>query len=186
MSRSRTAARARSRTAAFTLDGEVASPARLTVGDLRTRWRQRRADVVFHCLKAGPQPHSFSGPLLRDVVADAGPVFGGPGRKARAGFVLAVDGGDGHGTVLSWAEIDADFGNVPVLLATDMDGRGLEAEGAQLVVPSDHCGARYVSAVTAVRLTGWPRVAALMARELPAAAAPRTGRRAAAVSGDGE
>jgi DMSO/TMAO reductase YedYZ molybdopterin-dependent catalytic subunit len=152
----------RLRTASFTLSGEVARPVRLTVGDLRERWRPRRADVVFHCLKAGPQGHTFAGPLLRDVVADAGPAFGTAGRKARARFVLAVSGGDGHHAVLSWAEIDADFGDVPMLLATDMDGRGLETEGAQLVVPSDYCGARYISAVTAVRVTEWPAAGALL------------------------
>ncbi|MCF3963686.1 molybdopterin-dependent oxidoreductase [Streptomyces fuscigenes] len=141
----------------FTLTGEVARPVRLTVADLRARWPQRSADVVFRCSRNGPRGHSFAGPLLRDVVAEAGPVFGGTGRKARARFLLAVGGGDGHHAVLSWAEIDADFGDVPVLLATDMDGRGLEDEGTQLIVPSDHCGARYVSAVTSVRVTEWAR-----------------------------
>jgi DMSO/TMAO reductase YedYZ molybdopterin-dependent catalytic subunit len=152
----------RLRTAAFTLSGEVAHPVRLTVGDLRKRWPQRRADVVFNCLKGGPQEHSFAGPLLREVVEDARPAFGGAGRKARARFLLAVSGGDGHHAVLSWAEIDADFGDVPMLLATDMDGRGLEGEGAQLVVPSDYCGARYIGAVTAVRVTEWSSMAALL------------------------
>ncbi|WP_329455635.1 molybdopterin-dependent oxidoreductase [Streptomyces sp. NBC_01497] len=157
-------------TASFTLTGEVARPVRLTVGDLRSRWRQRRAEVVFHCLKEGPRRHSFAGPLLREVVADAGPAFGAPGRKARAGLLLGVNGGDGHHTVLSWAEIDADFGDVPMLLATDMDGRALESEGTQLVVPSDHCGARYVSAVTSVRVMAWSRVAALLPGPLPSPA----------------
>jgi hypothetical protein len=33
-----------------------------------------------------------------------------------------------------------------------MDGAPLDTTGPQLVVPDDHCGARYVSAVTAVWL----------------------------------
>ncbi|WP_408058825.1 hypothetical protein [Streptomyces zaomyceticus] len=44
------------RTAAFTLWGEVAEPARLTVADLRTGWEQHRIEVVFDCATAGPQP----------------------------------------------------------------------------------------------------------------------------------
>jgi hypothetical protein len=134
----------------FMLRGAVERPASLTVADLRERWDQRRTEVVFNCLKNGPQRHTFEGPLLRDVVRDAGPAFDARRRKDRSRFLLAVTGGDGHHTVLSWAEIDADFGNVPMLLATVMDGLSLQSVGSQLVVPSDHCGARYVSAISSV------------------------------------
>ncbi|WP_413230086.1 hypothetical protein [Kitasatospora herbaricolor] len=54
--------------------------------------------------------------------------------------------------MVSWAEIDPDFGGQRILLATSMDGAPLDESGPQLVVPADHCGARYVSGVTAVRL----------------------------------
>ncbi|WP_405781038.1 molybdopterin-dependent oxidoreductase [Streptomyces sp. NBC_00859] len=132
------------------LTGELIRPAALTVADLRTRWGQRRAEVVFECAKRGPQRHTFEGPLLRDVVGDARPSFDATRRKDRSRFLLAVTGGDGHRTVLSWAEIDADFADSPILLATAMDGRGLDLSGSQLVVPSDRCGARYISAITSV------------------------------------
>ncbi|MFJ4964794.1 molybdopterin-dependent oxidoreductase [Streptomyces sp. NPDC088729] len=134
----------------FALAGEVRRPALLTVTDLRNGWRQHRAAVTFDCAANGPQRHVFEGPLLREVVADAGPAFDARKRKDRSRFLLAVTGGDGHCAVLSWAEIDADFANVPVLLATWMDGRPLEPEGSQLVVPSDRCGARYVTAIARV------------------------------------
>ncbi|MER5964983.1 molybdopterin-dependent oxidoreductase [Streptomyces sp. NPDC002057] len=138
------------RAGAFTLWGEVARPTRLTVADLRAGWEQHRAEVVFDCATAGPQHHTFEGPLLREVLSRVRPEFDPARRKERSRFLLAVSGGDGHHTVLSWAEIDADFGNAPVLLATRMDDAGLEATGTQLVVPSDRCGARYVSAVTGI------------------------------------
>lgn len=59
------------------------------------------------------------------------------------------------------AGIDTDFGDAPVLLATRTDDAELDTAGAQLVVPSDRCGARYVSAVTGIwigahRLPGAP------------------------------
>ncbi|MGW6534497.1 molybdopterin-dependent oxidoreductase [Streptomyces sp. NPDC055051] len=136
--------------ASFALWGDVARPATLTVADLRQGWDQHRAEVVFDCATAGPQHHVFAGPLLRDVVTVARPRFDPARRKERSRFLLAVRGGDGHHTVLSWAEIDADFGDAPVLLATRMDDRDLDAAGTQLVVPSDRCGARYVSAVTGI------------------------------------
>ncbi len=139
---------------ALLLAGEVERPVSLTVADLRERWEQHRADVVFHCATSGPRHHVFEGPLLREVVDTAKPAFDARRRKDRSRFLLAVTGGDGHHTVLSWAELDADFGNVPVLLATAMDGERLDTAGSQLVVPSDHCGARYISAITNVWVGG--------------------------------
>ncbi|PWK74353.1 molybdopterin-dependent oxidoreductase-like protein [Streptomyces sp. CG 926] len=131
------------------LHGDLDRPALLSVADLR-EWKQHRAKVVFDCATNGPQHHVFEGVLLRDVVASAGPAFDARRRKDRSRFLLAVSGGDGHHSVLAWAELDADFGGSPVLLATRLDGTDLDESGAQLVVPSDRCGARYVSAVTHV------------------------------------
>ncbi|MEV7168473.1 molybdopterin-dependent oxidoreductase [Streptomyces sp. NPDC093224] len=135
--------------AEFMLHGDVDRPATLSVADLR-EWEQHRMEVVFDCATNGPQHHVFEGALLRDVVSGAGPVFDAGRRKDRSRFLLSVSGGDGHHTVLAWAELDADFVGSPVLLATRLDGEGLDETGAQLVVPSDRCGARYVSAVTHV------------------------------------
>ncbi|OAR23414.1 molybdopterin-dependent oxidoreductase [Streptomyces sp. ERV7] len=143
----------------FALCGDVLRPATLTVVDLRQGWESHRADVVFDCATNGPQRHRFEGPLLRDVVAAAGPAFDVRRRKDRSRFLLAVSGGDGHHAVLAWAEIDADFGDKPILLATRMDGRELDAEGSQLVVPPDRCGARYVSAITSIWIGGFPPAA---------------------------
>jgi DMSO/TMAO reductase YedYZ molybdopterin-dependent catalytic subunit len=137
------------------MNGAVHRPGELTVADLRRSWQQHRAEVVFDCATSGPRRHTFEGPLLREVVAAAGPAFDADRRKDRSRFLLAVTGGDGHHTVLSWAEIDADFGNTPILLAVAIDGRDLDAEGSQLVVPTDRCGARYVSAITGVWFGAW-------------------------------
>ncbi|WP_411126873.1 molybdopterin-dependent oxidoreductase [Streptomyces sp. x-19] len=134
----------------FLIGGQLHRPLTLTVADLRARWPQRHAPVVFDCATNGPQHHTFDGPLLRDVLDEAGPGFDARRRKDRSRFLLTVTGGDGHHTVLSWAEIDADFGNAPILLATALDGEPLDAAGSQLVVPSDRCGARYISAITRI------------------------------------
>lgn len=112
--------------------------------------------MLFDCATSGPQQHRFEGPLLREVVLDAHLLFDVRRRKDRSRFVLAVSGGDGHRTVLAWAEIDAGFGDAPVLLATRLDGRELDTAGSRLVVPVDRCGARYVSAITHVWVGGWP------------------------------
>ncbi|MGW2412371.1 molybdopterin-dependent oxidoreductase [Streptomyces tubercidicus] len=134
----------------FLVRGQLRRPLALTVADLRERWPQHRAEVVFDCATNGPRHHIFEGPLLREVIDAAGPAFDARRRKDRSRYLLAVTGGDGHHTVLSWAELDADFGDAPVLLATAMDGCALDAAGSQLVVPSDRCGARYISALTGI------------------------------------
>jgi Oxidoreductase molybdopterin binding domain len=157
---------------AFRLHGDLARPATLRVADL-LRWPQHRAEAAFDCATSGRRRHVFTGPLLRDVVAAAGPCFDAASRKDRSRFLLAVTGGDGHQAVLSWAEIDPDFGNAPVLLAGSLDDHPLDADGCQLVVPGDGCGARYVSAVTAIWF-GAPASAAALATPPRQAAALST------------
>ncbi|MFJ5807107.1 hypothetical protein [Streptomyces sp. NPDC093093] len=115
----------------------------------------RRNHCALKATERGEPPQCPSAAIsssfpLSYVVAHAGPAFDARRRKDRSRFLIAVSGGDGHHSVLSWAELDSDFGATPVLLATRLDGEGLDEAGSQLVVPSDRCGARYVSAVTHV------------------------------------
>ncbi|MFI6878855.1 molybdopterin-dependent oxidoreductase [Streptomyces sp. NPDC050400] len=140
-------------TAEVVLDGDVARPSRLTVADLRSR-PQRSAAVAFECATSGVRHHRFTGPLLHDVLTAAEPAFDPARRKDRLRFLIAVSGADGHRTLLSWAEIDPDFGRAPVLLAVAMDDSPLDSAGPQLVLPQDRCGARYVSGITAIRVNG--------------------------------
>ncbi|GAA3798507.1 molybdopterin-binding protein [Streptomyces chiangmaiensis] len=133
------------------LTGDLARPARLTVPDLPA-WPQHR--VRFDCATSGVQHHRFEGPLLHDVLSAVGPLFDPDRRKDRLRFLIAVTGADGHRALLSWAEIDPDFGRAPVLLAAGIDDTSLERCGPQLVLPQDRCGARYVSGVNTIRVDG--------------------------------
>jgi DMSO/TMAO reductase YedYZ molybdopterin-dependent catalytic subunit len=141
------------------LAGDLARPTRLTVPDL-LRWPQHRADVSFECATSGIQHHRFTGPRLYDVLAGAGPGFDPARRKDRLRFLIAVTGTDGHHAVLSWAEIDPDFADAPVLLAVTIDGTPLDATGPQLVLPQDRCGARHISGITVIRVDGGYRFSA--------------------------
>ncbi len=82
----------------------------------------------------------FEGPLHREVALASRPLFDIRRRKDRSRFALAVSGGDGHRTVLAWAEVDADFGNAPVLLATRLDGRTRTRSAASSWSPSTGAG----------------------------------------------
>jgi len=139
--------------AELTLAGDLARPARLTVPDLLA-WPQHEADVSFECATSGVQHHRFTGPLLHDVLSAAGPGFDPARRKDRLRFLIAVTGADGHHALLSWAEIDPDFGRAPVLLAATIDATPLDRAGPQLVLPQDRCGARHISGINAIRVDG--------------------------------
>ncbi|WP_409235560.1 molybdopterin-dependent oxidoreductase [Streptomyces sp. PA5.6] len=146
--------------ASFTVCGDVAQPITLTVADLRDGWRQHSADVTFDCATNGPQHRAYEGPLLYDIMRSAQPGFDPERRKDRSRFLLSISGGDGHHTVLSWAEIDPDFAASPVLLATRLDDTALDVAGTQLVVPRDRCGARYIGAITTIWTGTCPPIAA--------------------------
>ncbi|MFC8204408.1 molybdopterin-dependent oxidoreductase [[Kitasatospora] papulosa] len=135
------------------LTDEVARPARLTVPDLLT-WPQYETDVSFECATSGVQYHRFTGPLPHDVLMGAGPRFAPARRKDRLRFLIAVSGADGHHVLLSWAEIDPDFGQARVLLAVTIDGTPLDRAGPQLVLPQDRCGARHVSGIDTLHVDG--------------------------------
>ncbi|MGW4975519.1 molybdopterin-dependent oxidoreductase [Streptomyces mirabilis] len=139
--------------ASLALTGDLARPVLLTVPDLLA-WPQHRARVSFECATSGVQHHRFEGPLLHDVLHDAGPGFDPARRKDRLRFLIAVAGADGHHALLTWAEIDPDFGHAPVLLAVGIDDTPLDRAGPQLVLPQDRCGARHISGINAIRVDG--------------------------------
>ncbi|GGJ56745.1 molybdopterin-dependent oxidoreductase [Streptomyces brasiliensis] len=135
------------------LTGDLARPARLTVPDL-LGWPQHQVKVAFECATSGIQHHTFAGPRLYDVLAEAGPRFDPARRKDRLRFLIALAGTDGHHVLLSWAEIDPDFAHAPVLLAVSIDDTALDRAGPQLVLPQDRCGARHISGINAIRVDG--------------------------------
>ncbi|MFI6995637.1 hypothetical protein [Nonomuraea wenchangensis] len=133
------------------LTGEVREPAWLSMAGLRSM-PQREMTVSFECRRSGTRRHFFTGPLLIDVIGAAGPLFDPGERKDRLRFLVAVLGRDGHRAVLSWGELDPEFGNTAALLAVSMDCRDLDEQGPHLVMPGDRCGARHISQVTDLRV----------------------------------
>ncbi|GAA4573167.1 hypothetical protein [Planotetraspora kaengkrachanensis] len=134
------------------LAGDLRAPRMIDVTDLRAL-PGRDVEVGFLCRKSGVRRHRFAGPLLLDVLRAAEPDFDPAERKDRLRFLISVLGRDGHRAVLSWGEIDPEFGNVPAVLGLHMDGRDLGEHGPHLVVPGDRCGGRHVSEVVEVRVS---------------------------------
>ncbi|MFF1670283.1 hypothetical protein ACFVWN_11180, partial [Nocardiopsis flavescens] len=121
----------------------------VTVTDL-SPFRHRTTTAAFLCATSGPRSHVFRGPLLYEVLSALAPLVPDVPRRTRAHCAVWLRGGDGHGAVVSWAEIDPEFAAAPFLLATAVDGTPLGEQGPQLVSPGDRCGARYISAITRV------------------------------------
>lgn len=137
--------------------GDVRLPALLSVAVLGSM-PQRETTVSFDCRTSGPRRHYFTGPLLIDVLQAAEPLFDPAERKDRLRYLIAVLGRDGHRAVLSWGEIDPEFGNTAALLAVSMDCRDLTEQGPQLVMPGDRCGSRHISQVTDIRVCAADRL----------------------------
>ncbi len=67
---------------------------------------------------------------------------------------MLATGADGYQSVVSWGELDPEFGAEPVLVAWQRDGNGLsDGEGmARLVVPGDKVGGRFVSTLASLEV----------------------------------
>jgi DMSO/TMAO reductase YedYZ molybdopterin-dependent catalytic subunit len=132
------------------IDGAVTTPLTLTVADLRAL-PQHKARV--HYLSGtGSESHVFKGPLLADVLAKASPTFDPAVKNAGLRHVVSATGSDGYAAVVAWGEVDPAFAKRPVILATEQDGLGLDADGPRLVVPGDVRGGRYVGGVVHIEL----------------------------------
>jgi len=132
-----------------TVGGQVRRPVRLTVADLRHRWKPHVEKVSFGS-EAGTQHHTYRGALLSDVLTSAKPRFDPDVHNDALRFAVRVGATDDYAAVVAWGEIDPSFGNTPVLLAVSEDGQRLTRP--RLVVPGDVKGGRYVSDVNTVRL----------------------------------
>ncbi len=135
--------------ATLTVTGDVPMPLKLTMADLAAMPRQT-AKV--------PNPnggeYTYEGVSLIEVMKRAGAPNGGSLRgNALASYILAK-ASDGYQVVFTLGEIDASFGNTPILVADHRDGAPLTGnQGAlRLVVPNDHEGARSVRMLETLEL----------------------------------
>ncbi len=132
----------------FLLIGDIARPRILDVAALRAL-PSKTVEVDFKAGN-GTQHHVYVGPLLLDVLAQAGPQFDPAIKNDKLRHFISVTATDDYRALVAYGEIDPSFENKNVLLATSEDGRPLDTEGPRLVVPGDIAGGRYVSNVNRV------------------------------------
>ena len=136
--------------ATFQVTGDVNNPLTLTTADL-AKLPQHKVRVKF-LSGSSKERHTYRGPYLYDVVTQAQPDFDPDIKNDKLRFYVSATGADGYAAIVSWGEIDPDFGARKILLAVSEDGRSLAADGPRLVVPRDKRGGRYVSNVISIRV----------------------------------
>jgi DMSO/TMAO reductase YedYZ molybdopterin-dependent catalytic subunit len=122
------------------IDGLVKHSLHVSAEDLRGMPTVRR-EVSF-LTDHGEQKATYVGVLLWDVVQRSG--IDDTAKWGELRHVMAVTGKDGYLVMLSFGEIDPNFGNAPIMIAYERNGQPLEAGGLRLVVPGDRHGARDV------------------------------------------
>ena len=101
---------------------------------------------------SGTETHTYTGPLLLDVLTQAGPQFDPAIKNDKLRHFISVTATDDCRALVAYGEIDPSFENKTVLLATSQDGNPLDTAGPRLVVPGDAAGGRYVTNVNRVFL----------------------------------
>lgn len=133
----------------LSVTGDVPKPLTLTAEDLAAMPREK---VSLPDANGGNT--EYEGVLLREVLKRAGaPLEGQLRRKALASYILAK-AKDGYQVVFTLGEIDAQFGNDPILIADKRDGKPLPGNQGpfRLVCPHDKEGARSVRMLETIEL----------------------------------
>jgi hypothetical protein len=126
---------------ALTVNGDVPAPVILQAEDLAKMPRETVAIPDQDGTKI-----NYEGVPLREILKRAGAPLGKDLRgKALTSYVLAK-AHDGYEVVFSMGELDAEFGNEPIIVADKRDGKPLFGyQGPlRLVCPNDKAGARSV------------------------------------------
>jgi DMSO/TMAO reductase YedYZ molybdopterin-dependent catalytic subunit len=132
--------------------GNVQRTLRLSVADLAAMPDQKTVEVAYHA-GTGTEHHTFTGPLLLDVLAAATPTFDTAVKNDELRHYVAVTASDAYQALLAYGELDPAFENKQILLAVTQDGTSLADQGPRLVVPGDAAGGRYVTGIVKVKIS---------------------------------
>lgn len=97
----------------------------------------------------GPVPLDCTGAALSAIIAKAG-LKVGTANNAKLGHSVLVTADDGYAVSVSLGEIDPDYGNESVIIATACNGKPMD--GPRLVVPSDKHAGRAVQGVVSIEV----------------------------------
>lgn len=130
--------------------GDVGKRLRLDATELAKLPQQ--AMTVSFVAGSAYQTHTYTGPLLLDVLNLAKPAFDPAIKNDKLRHYVLATGSDGYQAVVAWGEFDPDFEAKKIVVALTEDGASLADVGPRLVVPGDTRGGRYVSNIVSLKL----------------------------------
>lgn len=136
-------------TAMLSISGEVTTPLELKLTDLAT-YKQ-----LSHKVKdRDGKEHQYSGVALIEILEKAGVTTGSKLRGENLAKYVLITAADGYEVIYSLAEIDPEFTDRVILLATSKDGQPLAiGEGPfRIIAPSEKKPARWIREVRTIRI----------------------------------
>jgi hypothetical protein len=134
--------------AAIELTGGATSPIALTP-EVLAGLPQVEQDVTFQTSK-GPSSGHYKGVLFWEVLK-ANKALDGLQRNGELQKTFLVTAKDDYKIAFSVGEIHPDFGNTPLMIATEVDGKPIEG-GPRIIVPGDKRGARAVQEIVKIEM----------------------------------
>ncbi|USX54587.1 molybdopterin-binding protein [Lentzea sp. HUAS12] len=132
----------------------------LVTGDINHEWVFRTSHLDAHArdpvnvqyrTTRVREVHQVQGVPLHDVLGRVGLRTSEGSKMDELSFVVVASSADGYRVLLSWAEVDPEFGACSALLATRYNGRLLTRP--TLVTPRDGRASRYVRDVARLEIT---------------------------------
>jgi len=134
--------------ATIELTGGATSPIALTP-ELLASLPQVEQDVTFQTSK-GPSSGHYKGVLFWEVLK-ANKALDELQRNGELQKTFLVTAKDDYKIAFSIGEIHPEFGNTPLMIATEVDGKPIEG-GPRIIVPSDKRGARAVQEIVKIEI----------------------------------
>ena len=136
-------------TATLSVSGEVTTPLELKLQDLAS-FKQ----VTNKVKDRDGKEHEFSGVALIELLEKAGVTTGSKLRGENLAKYVLISAADGYEVIYALAEIDPEFTDQVILLATTKDGKPLaNGEGPfRIIAPHDKKPARWIREVRAIKV----------------------------------
>lgn len=131
------------------ITGEVTNPFELKLADMQ----QYKQTNVVRKDKDG-KDHNYSGVTLADILQKAGTTLGKDLKGENLTKFITVEASDGYRVVFALAELDNNFTDRAIILATIMDGKPLPAgDGSfRVIVQDEKKPARCIKQVTGIKV----------------------------------
>jgi len=137
---------AQSQDAFVKIGGEVTNPYELKLSEQQQfkQWEIKRKD-------RDGKDHSYTGPLLCDILQKAGATLGKDLRGENLTKYVLVGANDGYQVTFALAELDKDFTDRQIILANTIDGNPLDPRDGpfRVIVQDEKKPARCIKQVTA-------------------------------------